>query len=541
MNTLFLDYDEEYLKTTNNLNINDTDMDFEEDFIDHIKYVKEYLNKDAIITIGPLSLNTLDQVLDGIKDNNIDNNIVIKLDPNERVQFNKLSAHKLSDKNNITIDLGDDERYNIQEYLGYEKRLDELVEPAKDLSNFEKYIYAYNAVKHFKEYKDGNAHESKDLYKILDSDYIVCLGYSRLLEALLSRLDIKSRIITPQVNIGFDNVDKDATDIKDNEIEVEGHARIQVLLEDSKYNIKGIYYADPTWDNSKSRDLYSFILMTSKEYNEMYRENFISNNGDEEVLESNNIQEYYDRVNYFLNTMPIKYSNQKRNSINRYYDFIKEINPDYKSLENRVDFLLARDHDKGMNNFFVGDLNRDLFIKKVISESNRYLKGTKENQIDGIINNEINKVMYEEKNKNPYEVHEKLLDGILSYIETFNPTMYQEIRYKYPEVFTKNKNKYLDAFKKVIEETSIYVTSMNNNKVSGSTLLQAVKEVYKVYYEEMDMKLPDSKIDSIVDDVRRLNEKYYDSMHPQRLKVTDESEEVYMNEENKFSEESMHR
>lgn len=538
MNTLFLDYDEEYLKTTSNLNINDIDYDFEEDFVDHIKYVKEYLNKDATITIGPLNLNTIKDVLDGIINNNINNNIIIKIEPNERVEFNRLCLDKLSNRNNITIELEEDKKYSIQEYLGYEKKLDELVESAKDMSPFEKYIYAYNVVKHYKEYKEANNGDmdgSRDLYKILDSEYMVCLGYSRLLEALLSRLGIKSRVIHPQVNIGFDGVDKDAIDINDKEPEVEGHARIQVLLEDPKYNIKGIYYADPTWDNGKVKDLYSFILMTSKEYNETYRENFISNNGDEEVLESNSIQEYYDRVNYFLNSMPIKYSNIKRNNINRHYDFIKDINPNYKSLENRIDFLLARDHNKGISNFYVGDLNRELFIKKIIINCNAYLRNAKENEIDGIINNEINKVMYDENNKNPYEAHEKLLDGILSYVEAFNPTMYQSIRNKYPEVFTKNKNKYLDAFKKVIEETSVFVTSMNNNKVPGSTLIKAIKKIYKVYYKEMDMEVSDTKIDEIVDGVRNLNERYYTDMHPKRLKVTDEDEEVIMNEENKFS------
>ena len=101
-----------------------------------------------------------------------------------------------------------------------------------NLSPMEKIMYAYDIVKK-RIYKnnENNLSSSRNIDEVLDSDYIVCVGYARLFNALISFLGIESKMILSDEN---------------------EHARSLAYVKDKKYNIDGFLVFDPTFDSRKS-------------------------------------------------------------------------------------------------------------------------------------------------------------------------------------------------------------------------------------------------------------------------------------------------
>ena len=176
-------------------------------------------------------------------------------------------------------------RYTLQEYYEYEKLLYSFVEPAKDFSPLEKYIYAYDIVKFFKKYKESKKDKMKSrrLYSILNNNYMVCVGYSIMLEDLLNKLEIPNIPISVSVELSSRKArkqlakkygaewDKMSTEQKNKRINEQatfipnsyaGHSRRMVYIQDPKYGIDGIYFSDPTWDNNIKRSYYNHLLMS---------------------------------------------------------------------------------------------------------------------------------------------------------------------------------------------------------------------------------------------------------------------------------------
>lgn len=148
------------------------------------------------------------------------------------------------------------EKYLVKYVIEQEAKLEKLVKNIKNsnLSLLEKYLAVYDIVKKFKQYKENeeNLNQSRKLYELLDNKYIVCLGFAKLLEDLLRRIGIKA------VNSVVEVI------LNGNELENynAGHARVLVYLNDPKYNIKGYFVADPTWDNKMNENYYNYSLMT---------------------------------------------------------------------------------------------------------------------------------------------------------------------------------------------------------------------------------------------------------------------------------------
>ena len=518
------------LQTTNTLYISDT-IKLTEEELENFKYLK-YLNKEASIEINAIDSDTLDKVITGLIKNNVPNKIKIKLNDKNRAYFNSTIASKLPNPSLVTINCNGE--YPLEEYIGYEKRLDALIEPAKNLSPLERYLYAYNVVKKFKPYKEAenSKDESRNLYKILDNEYMVCVGYSTMLIDLLRRLGINAYELSVGVNTGYDDVLNDALEIGDNYAKKDGHARLQVKLEDPKYNIKGIYNVDPTWDNNMEDDLYMHTLMTSEEYNSLNRENFRNIYDHDEILESKTIEEFYNRVNYFLDFDRKRLIQEEKDFVEKSYKLIDDPNKD--NIIDKINFILKTDYNLGNHNFYMGNLDRDKVVKEIayyIVSDYKY-KNLKENELDDFIKEKVKYNMQRLKSKNPYEAEDKMIQKLSDYIKKFNPTMYDDMRNKYPYLFnlytSDRKEKYQEGFNKLVEEIALYTTSMNNNKVQGKTILEAVKEVYKTYGIE--------NIDEKIEQTRKVNEELYSLTNPTRMKITDNEEEIYMNGENKFSE-----
>ena len=302
--------------------------------IENLKYLTN--NKTKII-IKEENIEDAIVITTRLKELGKENHVVIDINNKELVTPKILSnANYLNGYTDIRIGL---DIIPIKEYLRLEKILYQMVEPACNLSPFERYIYAYNVVKQYKQYKENekNKSASRNLYAILENEYMVCVGYSHMLEDLLNKSGIKSIYRSTGVDDSYDKKDeKEVVNINWN-----GHARRFVYINDPKYGIDGFYVADPTWDNDLKNDLYNHLLLTNEEETETKRYNFLPTSVSSSSIELMNIQsieEFYQKINFYLDRNPE--SNLKdliSNSINdiRKLDnnFIKKLEEKYPKIQ----------------------------------------------------------------------------------------------------------------------------------------------------------------------------------------------------------------
>lgn len=302
--------------------------------IENLKYLTN--NKTKII-IEEENIEDAIVITTRLKELGKENHVVIDINNKELVTPKILSnANYLNGYTDIRIGL---DIIPIKEYLRLEKILYQMVEPACNLSPFERYIYAYNVVKQYKQYKENekNKSASRNLYAILENEYMVCVGYSHMLEDLLNKSGIKSIYRSTGVDDSYDKKDeKEVVNINWN-----GHARRFVYINDPKYGIDGFYVADPTWDNDLKNDLYNHLLLTNEEETETKRYNFLPTSVSSSSIELMNIQsieEFYQKINFYLDRNPE--SNLKdliSNSINdiRKLDnnFIKKLEEKYPEIQ----------------------------------------------------------------------------------------------------------------------------------------------------------------------------------------------------------------
>lgn len=230
-----------------------------------------------------------------LKLNNLKKQFIIKIEVNNRTKFNA-SAEFLNSHNNQSIVIKNDfYDYSITEYLKEEKKLDELVKNVKNsnLSNFEKYIAVYDIVKKYKPYKENknDLNQSRQLKNILNNDYMVCVGYSKLLRVLLERVGICNK----EYNVGVLEVDYKINDTN----YLGSHVRNVISIDDDKYDIHGYYLCDATWDNGVNNNNLTYACCT---YDEMSRtKEMFSGSKNDYFLSIHNFDEFIKNINSLYN------------------------------------------------------------------------------------------------------------------------------------------------------------------------------------------------------------------------------------------------
>ena len=268
-----------------------------------------YINQDTTVVFDSLN-NSYDErsyyqkllnIFKILEKHNRSYNIKIKVKNRKLFKQSKLLKHL---KNiNLIIDNSYDDYYSyydysVDEFLEEEKRLNEMVKQIKesDLSPYEKYLAVYNKVKQFKKYKDNDEDktQARTIKYILDNEYMVCVGYASLLRILLDKVDIPSFHLYPKVDKSYDS----GFTIECIPTKLSGHQRNIVKIDDDKYNIHGIYIADPTWDNHLDLDLYNHALMTFDRMKESVKlEKYI----DEDLLmDFHNFEEFSTKINFYI-------------------------------------------------------------------------------------------------------------------------------------------------------------------------------------------------------------------------------------------------
>ena len=278
--------------------------------------------------------------------------------------------------------------YDTNTYLEEEAKLDKLVSPVieANLSPLEKYIAIYNIVKKFKKYKESpnNPNESRYLKYILNNEYIVCVGFSNLLAELLRRVGIPVSELSAGVDISYD----ENQNMNETPLNIIGHARNLVKIDDDKYNIHGIYMADATWDNSLKDDYYLNSLLTFDHKKEAFR--LESLRTEDLLMDFHNKEELYTKISYYIKRKTSKYesNNISLNLIDILTSIYDEIMYRLKELDYpKYNYFFNKYNDKlryTKYNFSLNDRTSELnkIINDFLSEYYEYMLPLTNKNID---------------------------------------------------------------------------------------------------------------------------------------------------------------
>ncbi len=228
-------------------------------------------------------------ILDKLKKENKNNKVVFTI--HNKSIFDKYYWDKFKIYNNIEFKY-EQETFSKNSYDEINNQLDSMLEKIKqtNLSPYEKYISVYNIAKKFKKYKESPiaSFESRKLSSILNNDYCVCVGFSNLLLELLRKVNIEA------LHYGTTLYEIN----NKNENNILGHARIMVHIKDEKYNLDGIYMADPTFDNDLENDKYTHAHFTMEESKKSYL--YTGINMYDYLFDCTTFDEFNTKINHFL-------------------------------------------------------------------------------------------------------------------------------------------------------------------------------------------------------------------------------------------------
>lgn len=423
-------------------------------------YVLQYLGDNTEVVLSTKC--NIKEILETLKKYNKTNKIRITADNKDKLndELKQLGYFDGKDLNinNITIELPfiDRLRLPLNEYLEYEKLLYNMVEPAKNLSPLEKMVYAYDITKKFKKYKLPKKDNrnvvnrsydeklkirslSRDLYKILDNDYIVCVGFANLLHDLLSKLGIDSISQSVDIDLARHKSIKQLRDNNKNWKELspqekyklishqvpyipkdsyEGHRRLMVRIKDEKYGIDGLYISDPTWDNDYELNSYAHIAMTENDVSRSL--STVKIDDDYLPFSATSVEEFNEMLNRVLD-------NKKRRRIKEY---------------------------------------------KEEEEKENKKKSKKDIEIDDLVD------------------FKGYFSDFFKKIENIFPKEFNALVEKYPSISSINIFSSINSlsnlpqdFLEGLYEIAKLIVSKNNNSISDEILRSAIKEVYKDVYE----------------------------------------------------------
>ena len=360
----------------------------DENILEDKEYVFKYFGKDATINIASCGSNVdIKSLLEKLEKYNVQSKIIINvnLGGESGIQKNKINealidlgylskSGEILKKCNLNIEFNHlslvlDKTYSIDEYLDYESLLYKIVEDAQNLSPLEKFIYAYDIVKRFKLYNtpkkdnknvdsmDRNSrnkikHVSRDLYDILENNYMVCVGYAGFLRDLLTKLGIDSCGYGFDVEISaykaFKQIQNNNSDYNDLSVfekrkmlvdqqsfiphnSYGGHERVLVHLNDEKYGIDGLFFSDPTWDNDLINSSYAHCLMSEEDVSMSSKKPKLDENT--LLFSATNIFEFNNMLNTCIN-MAIE---NKKLSNKNYLEYLKVNNKSTDSVDLTID------------------------------------------------------------------------------------------------------------------------------------------------------------------------------------------------------------
>lgn len=174
---------------------------------------------------------------------------------------------------------------DFSQYIKVDAILELMVKDIKEsnLSPYEKYLGVYEIVTHFKEYLDdeNNWVYARRLEYLLFNEFYACYGVSELMKALLDKIGIKAYNVKVEFYKEKEEINQQEQEALNKQLlyihlgnqnyysqvlrkasNMAHHSRLLVKLDDPKYQIDGIYIADPTWDISMDQHIFTHSLLT---------------------------------------------------------------------------------------------------------------------------------------------------------------------------------------------------------------------------------------------------------------------------------------
>lgn len=235
-----------------------------------LKFVMLFSKKDFL----DLKLDRMKAILTSIFSEKVKpNQIVVSIEG--KSNFNKKEWEKVEEFNsffkskNVEFGFEDlDRTFTPIEVLNARKQINEYSKTFqnKELSPFEKLVGVYSLItsREFAfENEDEHYSQSRSIYGVLNSDKMVCVGYSSLFKEIVKKLkDNNIKVFNNNVACSKDNKTLRAF-----------HRNLIVYCKDEKYNIEGYYYLDPTWDRSDGKDFqaFSFFMVPLNEIKNIER------------------------------------------------------------------------------------------------------------------------------------------------------------------------------------------------------------------------------------------------------------------------------
>jgi len=219
-----------------------------------------------------------------------------------------------------------------------------------NLSQLEQIVYIYDMVKkRCYSSSDNDIRDGRDLDRVLSSEYIVCTGYSNLFNAYLKCLGVPAMSL---ISIS------------------RNHQRSLVYLNDFKYNIKGVYAFDPTWDrlkdnNSNYINNYNYFCMPLSISNisapdDMY--SVVKINFDELLKLDENISSIDASVEHSIN-LRILFNFV---GLSNYDEFMDSINL-YPFLDRKQKEELRLIYNDFQSKFLVSDIDNDILHYAILN------------------------------------------------------------------------------------------------------------------------------------------------------------------------------
>lgn len=483
----------------------------------------KYINPNAKLScffddfkLTNIDYDIFEQVLKYMKENNMSNKLVIHIDDIKKQEFNNFMFSHFEMFNELNVEIKyNNKNYSFEEYYTYENRLESLIKDAYNLSPMEKYLYVYDIVKKFKEYKESESSPlaARNIYEILDNEYMVCVGYASLLVDLLKRLGIVAKEISTTVAIGFEKIKNKDINTPDIDIKKGNHARAEVFIDDPKYGVSGIYLCDPTWDNDLENDRYLYAFLTRDKYDSIYRENITN---DDIILYSKDTLEFYQMIDYLVNhnlakQREIEFDKIQKIKQENEISFSTSLKYTKEDLTKMIDaYMLKKYNIKFTNNYHIGFYNHEDFINHVIFDILKYMG----NDIIGSHVDDTNEIIdiillkqYHKKDdisevvgraaREAYsyciDVYGKcfinITNTLTGYLEIFDNEFYQYLQGKYKDLRFSFSS---DAFNEILEHCSEFFDKNFHNEISLDTLLLAIENVYRakgLKEEEIQIKL----------------------------------------------------
>jgi len=175
---------------------------------------------------------------------------------------------ELSEKGIETKFIDMSEEYSVDESLNAFLKCREYADyvNSTNASPFEKYlmIYRYLTTLVYKENEESPL-KARQLISVMNSDDIVCVGYSKLLKYLCNAVGIECETQKQKVYTkGSSRVGVHQTNV--------------VYIKDEKYGIDGYYYADSCWDSIKRNKepfmRYNYALLPIEDVNHIKNKRF---------------------------------------------------------------------------------------------------------------------------------------------------------------------------------------------------------------------------------------------------------------------------